>query len=772
MQIQKISFTNREIDVISCILNSRRIKKIASILLISPKTVETHIQNILKKINGSCQENIIDFIEKSPQFKAVKDHYINLLVMTVFEQQLQQLFNVIHKQKLSCTLFISEVQLKDQVVQQIIKHLKLSGLEVIIKGGFSVESQSHCLNIYFIDEKNTGLLLKSDSLNLQGNNIFIIQDITFLCLDIKCSILNFSDKEKYFQNFFSLLTKVVTGISLKEAIANFNDVSKSIRESQGNSIAATLLDNQGSRDHDTDQPDSKPDTNEDSERYLTTWQQSIHITENTNTVEFTDNTASKYTEQTIGIININNSDSRIQQRVQQVLNKKIVRICTSLICLITLSYMITTKLTFRNVAELKGDSSILPADFVLLLKNNNFSADNATPQQIHKNHSLIGQIEKWFGNTTHTEKLISYFARKDILSEELVDYLSNLHALANYYIYHEHDGKRARTILEHAKNLIENYVTSRSKVKLTFAALSKENTYTELSIVKDLPEIYTQILYALGRSFLYQGNMGDSTQYFELSEYLGKRLGLFEGYLSVRSGLMIIAQREIERELEKKDYINVEERIIKTIASYKTLQQDNSSYILNFKPSSVNSKTIIPAKDIYNTIECQERICRNYARLVLITPDSDNRAKYLEETVNHIAGNNGLIAMLSQLGTLPNKKIASIYNSLGHILLGFYEKSIDFSHLLNLVIKDLKLEAKDELEAMEQIFKAAVDYSRNTDYTKADSYDGLIKVYQKQISLNKLTAQKQKILQNEISVLKSKRDSINKQLNRESKIYN
>jgi DNA-binding NarL/FixJ family response regulator len=37
------SFTNREIDVLSCLLGNRKDKKIASLLSLSPKTVGAHI---------------------------------------------------------------------------------------------------------------------------------------------------------------------------------------------------------------------------------------------------------------------------------------------------------------------------------------------------------------------------------------------------------------------------------------------------------------------------------------------------------------------------------------------------------------------------------------------------------------------------------------------------------------------------------------------------------------------------------------------------------
>ena len=48
--LANIKFTSREIDIIACILHNRGEKKIAALLLISPRTVGTHIHNIMLNI--------------------------------------------------------------------------------------------------------------------------------------------------------------------------------------------------------------------------------------------------------------------------------------------------------------------------------------------------------------------------------------------------------------------------------------------------------------------------------------------------------------------------------------------------------------------------------------------------------------------------------------------------------------------------------------------------------------------------------------------------
>ncbi len=73
--IEGITFTDREIDIVACMLHGRSVKKIAYFFLISPKTVEVHIRNIMLKIGCNSRERIIDFIESSKNHLMIIDHY-------------------------------------------------------------------------------------------------------------------------------------------------------------------------------------------------------------------------------------------------------------------------------------------------------------------------------------------------------------------------------------------------------------------------------------------------------------------------------------------------------------------------------------------------------------------------------------------------------------------------------------------------------------------------------------------------------------------------
>jgi DNA-binding CsgD family transcriptional regulator len=67
--------TDREVEVIACILNGRSVKTIAKLLCISIKTVESHIRNVMLKINCNSKESIINVVEHSEHFIQIKSLY-------------------------------------------------------------------------------------------------------------------------------------------------------------------------------------------------------------------------------------------------------------------------------------------------------------------------------------------------------------------------------------------------------------------------------------------------------------------------------------------------------------------------------------------------------------------------------------------------------------------------------------------------------------------------------------------------------------------------
>jgi DNA-binding CsgD family transcriptional regulator/GTPase SAR1 family protein len=87
ISIGGVTFTQREVDVIACIINGRTSKKnIASFLSISPKTVTTHTRNIMQKLHCTSWEFIPAFIEKCHD-KYILEKRFNQLLITSNQSQ-------------------------------------------------------------------------------------------------------------------------------------------------------------------------------------------------------------------------------------------------------------------------------------------------------------------------------------------------------------------------------------------------------------------------------------------------------------------------------------------------------------------------------------------------------------------------------------------------------------------------------------------------------------------------------------------------------------
>lgn len=77
--IKGMPMTAREKDLIACLISGKSSKKIAYLLGISHRTVETHIKNIVTKLEISSRGEIIDLIEDSDQYLEIKNHYATIL---------------------------------------------------------------------------------------------------------------------------------------------------------------------------------------------------------------------------------------------------------------------------------------------------------------------------------------------------------------------------------------------------------------------------------------------------------------------------------------------------------------------------------------------------------------------------------------------------------------------------------------------------------------------------------------------------------------------
>lgn len=228
-EIGGIKFTFREIDVISCIMHNRGEKKIASLLRISPRTVGTHLHNIMLKLGQNSRESIIDFIEKSGKLPHIKKCYFHILIHSAFEQSLLKIGKTTNRKLLDCSINVSQLNEKEKnKLNNIIGHLKLANIN-LIKNNKSAEEYK--FNIYCITNnfnsqiKSEDILLLLEQSKAQEN--FSENNYIDFCLD-----------KNYYSAIFVLLEKILGVEEVRETKENFFSEYRVISESwEGRNIS-------------------------------------------------------------------------------------------------------------------------------------------------------------------------------------------------------------------------------------------------------------------------------------------------------------------------------------------------------------------------------------------------------------------------------------------------------------------------------------------------------------------------------------------------------
>ncbi|AIL13688.1 hypothetical protein IM40_09675 (plasmid) [Candidatus Paracaedimonas acanthamoebae] len=244
--IQGIKFTSRELDIIACLMCGRATKTIASFLSIAPKTIETHIRNILLKVGGSTRENIIDFIERAGKGSLLRKHYQFLLLQAGFKKSLKEISALMRQEPpISCVVYDAE---GNKVIDHLIKDLQLLSIEsTIMTQEKEVErliAQTKQANLikpllYVVSHIHAEKLQESqnqENLKLEELIPKAFEDSTsiiFLFLhknelniglkNKKLSYVSLSEQGNYYFFLMELLRELLPDIKLDKIIADFRD---------------------------------------------------------------------------------------------------------------------------------------------------------------------------------------------------------------------------------------------------------------------------------------------------------------------------------------------------------------------------------------------------------------------------------------------------------------------------------------------------------------------------------------------------------------------
>jgi tetratricopeptide (TPR) repeat protein/DNA-binding CsgD family transcriptional regulator len=257
ISIKDVKFTRREVDIISCLLNGRSTKTIASFLEVTPRTIETHIRNIMLKLACHSPENIIGFVERSDQYSAIKKHYENLLIYDFFKKNLKEIFTLIHPESPVCYLFYTYVQDDElAIIHQITDHLRFTGFKIIstkispenIIDDFMQQEFPDIKHVIFILSEDWIECLQTEDNKKNLTHFKMIQKalkipgfLTLILLNDndehlppefhRINPINFAAREQYYLSFFDLLKRILPDINLDKSIAEFKERYISIHDS-------------------------------------------------------------------------------------------------------------------------------------------------------------------------------------------------------------------------------------------------------------------------------------------------------------------------------------------------------------------------------------------------------------------------------------------------------------------------------------------------------------------------------------------------------------
>lgn len=247
--VNNIKFTRREVDIIAYLFSGRSAKTISFLLSITPKTIESHMRNIMIKLERNSRDGIIDFIEKSDKFIFVKEHYLSLLAQASFEKYLLKISELIRSQAPACLLiYWREKVYHPSIICCLDKHLKLAGIKLLseAKEGQSMSDPLfdlkhrqadyalYCFTEALLNHQNEREDIKKEDFFQRMRRISENPNCTltlflengqnensFKELD-SIRYINFSD-EGYYSFVFKVLKKLLPNIKLDNIISEFKE---------------------------------------------------------------------------------------------------------------------------------------------------------------------------------------------------------------------------------------------------------------------------------------------------------------------------------------------------------------------------------------------------------------------------------------------------------------------------------------------------------------------------------------------------------------------
>ncbi|HJD59293.1 MAG TPA: tetratricopeptide repeat protein [Rickettsia endosymbiont of Omalisus fontisbellaquei] len=249
--INDIYFTRREIDILSCIINTRKTKKIASILAISPRTVEGHIQNLMSKIKCNSQETIIDFVTKAENYEELQQNFFLLNIDNFFLEQLKKPKSFTSPKDITLDI-LNHDDYNDSA--SLIKYLSNAGIKV---DTHSNDPNNYNIQAAFLTTENLVNLhniLDKTSNNHKFKKIILLKtdkniDITaFKSID-QINIIDYTNLKERYLAIFKILSLLLPTLPLEKIINQFELFYKNSDKQLANAYSKESQNHQHSSDN-------------------------------------------------------------------------------------------------------------------------------------------------------------------------------------------------------------------------------------------------------------------------------------------------------------------------------------------------------------------------------------------------------------------------------------------------------------------------------------------------------------------------------------------
>lgn len=194
-------FTRREIDLIACVMEHLSNKKIAILLSISHRTVETHIRHILSKIAQCTRENIIEFVDNSGHTNLFHQYYLCLKTKLLFKKSLLRIgegADDLHFNLTEASTNSDNEEHDERLIKQLQKDLKTCRIHLTFDSHLQADR-------YFLQSEKHSTVTASITLSLKA----AAQD----------NVINLA--KGYYLSFFKLLEKLVDSKKIRKIHEDF-----------------------------------------------------------------------------------------------------------------------------------------------------------------------------------------------------------------------------------------------------------------------------------------------------------------------------------------------------------------------------------------------------------------------------------------------------------------------------------------------------------------------------------------------------------------------